>query len=320
MAITVEAQNLEEYPGIVKRIIVDQESVVPVGAEGDEKYIISFATSAYSDNVARTVIPDLYVTDFKAGWCKSSGFAGSAGRFALDATHNSIEVKIDATTSGISEGYYRVELDHSDGVYVDAEYIAADMEAKIRAVTLSAADAGFAMAYKNAVVEWRNGRFWIISGSLAKYYAGANRTSVKVRASSVDDASVILGFDIATDSQTFSGTSVKEALLVSEYTATASGTGQVTISQNIGAQIRDSLMITDGTNTDYFQLMSAPVNGTGLEFDASMVVNSYAVNGAKVQLLREQDPDASPTLWFSDVDSIIRHGIKSIMSAIDFSS
>jgi hypothetical protein len=79
-------------------------------------------------------------------------------------------------------------------------------------------------------------------------------------------------------------------------------------------------MVTDGVNSDYFQLASAPVNGTLLEFDAAMVGHSYVSNGAKVQLLRDQDPDAGPSLWFSDVDMVIRHGIKSLMSSIDFSS
>lgn len=322
MAINVETQDLENYPGVVKRIIVDQESVVPMGAEGDEKFIMSFSTTAFSDNATRTAIQDLYVTDFKAGWCKSSGFAGSSGKFALDATHNSFEIKIDATTSGIGDGYYRVTLEHNGGVYMDAEVIAADMEQKIRALanTLEQVDAGFRLAYKNAVVDWLNGRFWIVSGSLGKYYSGTNRSSVKVRASSVNDASAVLGFDLSMDSQTLDGMSVKEALVLTDYTATASGTGQMTINQNIGAQNRDCLMITDGTNTDYFQITSTPANGTLLQFNAAMVLHDYDANVAKVQLLREQDPNASPTLWFSDVDMIIRHGIKTMISQVDYSS
>ena len=132
MAINIETQDLVNYPGNVKRVTVDQESVVPQGYEGDEQFMLSFSTSAYSDIASRTAIQDYYVTHFRAGWCKSSGFTGT--KFALDSTHNSLEVKIDSTTSGISSGYYRVTLDHNNGIPIDAEVVAADLEDKIRAI------------------------------------------------------------------------------------------------------------------------------------------------------------------------------------------
>ena len=135
MAINVDTQDLVNYPGNVKRVTVDQEQVVPQGYEGDEQFMLSFSTTAYSNNVNRTRIQDNYVTHFKAGWCKSSGFAGSSGKFLLTSSANSLKVKLDSTVSGTDgSGYYTVALGYNTDVTArDGEVIAADLENKIRA-------------------------------------------------------------------------------------------------------------------------------------------------------------------------------------------
>ena len=321
MAINLDTQDLENFPGNIKRVTVDQDSVVPYGYGGDETFMLSFSTTAYSDNTARTRIQDYYITNFKAGWCKSSGFTGT--KFALDSTHNAIEVKIDATTSGISDGYYRITLSHNSGVPIDAEVVAADMQSKLKALsdTLGTVDAGFRLAYMNSVVEFKGGRFWIVSGSLGQYYSGTNKTSVRVRESSVNDCSAILGFDLSTSSEIVDSLAVKEALVLTTFSGSVvtSGTGQITIDQNVGASVNDCMLITNGTDTDYFQISSV-TNGTAIEFDASKVSGDYTANSAKVQLLREQDPDADPTLWFDSIDKITRHGVSTMISQIDYSS
>ena len=321
MAINIDSQDLINYPGNVKRVTIDQDSVVPIGFEGDEQYMLSFSTTAYSDNVARTRIQTYYVTDFKSGWCKSSGFAGT--KFALDSTHCSLEVKIDSTVSGVSDGYYRITLAHDDGVPMDAEVVADDMETKIRAVadSLDTADVGFTLAYMNSSVEFINGRFWIVSGSLAEHYSGSNKSSVSVRASSVNDCSSLLGFNIPMTSEVLDGVPIKEALVLTTFSGTSvtSGTAQLTINQNVGAAINDCMMITDGTYTDYFQVNNI-AGGTVIDFDAAKVTHDYTASEAKVQLLRGQDPDADPTLWFDNIDKITRHGVKTIVNQIDYSS
>jgi hypothetical protein len=317
MAIQIDTQDLDNYPGNVKRVSVDQTSVVPQGFEGDEQFMLNISTSAYSDNVNRTNIQSLYITNFKAGWCKSSGFSGT--KFALDATHNSIEVKIDSTVSGISDGYYRITLDHNDGIPIDAEVVAADMETKIRALAggLDTIDIGYRLAYLNTVVEFTNSRFWVVSGSLSAYYSGANKSSVRIRPSLINDCSDILGFDLSTNSEIASTSTIKEALLLTSLTA--SGTSQITINQSVGAVIGDCMAITDNINIDYFQVTNV-VGDTVVHFNASTVNNSYTASKAKVQLLRVQEPNTVPTLWFSSVDKIIRHGIKTMMNQIDYSS
>lgn len=322
MAINIDTQDLVNYPGTVKRVTVDQESVVPQGFEGDEQFMLSFSTTAYSDNTSRTSIQDYYITNFKAGWCKSSGFTGT--KFALDSTHCSLEVKIDSTVSGIDSGYYRITLDHDDGIPISGEVVAADMETKIRALadSLNTADTGYRLAYLNAVVDFTgDGRFWIVSGSLSNYYSGSTKTAVRVRASQTYDCSELLGFDLSMNSESLASVSIKEALVTTTFSGsvTTSGTATISLNQTVGAVENDCMMITNGTNTEYFQVTAVPTS-TSVQFDASKVSYDYDANLSKIQLLREQDPDADPALWFDDVDKITRHGIKTIINQIDYSS
>lgn len=317
MAISVDVQDLENFPGNVKRVSIDQVSVIPSGEEGDEKYLFKFSTSAYSDITARTAIPDYYVTDLKTGWARSSGFAGNSGQFSLTDSANKIMVMIDSTVSGTSNGYYEITLEYNaDTTPMSGESIAADIETKIRAVSLDTVDAEYALAYKNASVEYKDGKFWIVSGSVSKYYTGNNRSFVDVISGQTNDALAVLGFDLKTNSATLAAVSIKEALVTSGYTTSASG---ITIDQNIGAVEGDCLLITDRINSDYFQIDSTPVAGVALTFSPTVITNNYAVNEAKVQLLREQDPDAGPSAWFENVDKITRHGIKTMINSIDFS-
>lgn len=319
MAINIDTQDLTNYPGNVKRVTLDQESVVPQGFEGDEQFMLSFSTTAYSDIENRTAIQDFYITNFKSGWCKSSGFAGN--KFALDSTHNSLEIKIDSTTSGISEGYYRIEIPHNDGLPAGAEVIADAMELKIRAIadTLADADVGYKLAYMNASVEFRGGRFWIVSGSTGKYYSGNNRSSVRIRPSLTNDCSVILGFNIPTSSEFLDSWQIKEALVLTDFAgSTTSGTSYITIDQTIGAEVNDCVVITDGVNKDYFQVDE--VNGNQIGFEGGRVSHDYLASLAKIQIMREQDPDADPALWFDDIDKITRHGIKTLINQIDYSA
>jgi hypothetical protein len=67
MAVNVTVYDLENYPDNSKTVTVDQKTVVPLGYDGDEQWVLSFTTTAYSDNTARTAIQDIYVTEMKAG-------------------------------------------------------------------------------------------------------------------------------------------------------------------------------------------------------------------------------------------------------------
>lgn len=328
MAISISTQDLINYPGIVKTVTVDQTSMVPTGYEGDEQYVQKFSTNAYSDIANTTAIQDIYVTNFKAGWCKSSGFAGSSGKFDLDSTHNKLNVKIDATTttSGSSEGggYYEITLDYNiDETPVNGSTVAADMEEKIRAISLHTEDVGFSMSYINSSVEYINGKFYITSGSVGNYFTGDDRSSVKVLPAASNDCSKELGFDLSIDSESLSGVPVRESYITSNYTA---DTTPLIIAAGTGVAAGNCLMITDGVNTDYFTAISGTTSTsvvvpTSTNNNYIGIANNYTTtSGARIQILREQDPDGEPTMRYKDIDSIVRFGIKSIVSQIDYSS
>jgi len=326
MAVNVTVYDLDNYPDNSKTVTTDQKALVPVGYEGDEQWVLSFTTSAYSDNTARTAIQDIYVREMKAGWIKSSGFMGTGGKFTLvSGTSNQLKVKMDASAGATGQGgYYVIEL--TPGVNLSGDAIAADMETQIRAIpdatTWNTADAGYNLSYKNTMVDFTDGRFWIVSGNVGKYYTGTSRSSVAVAKYSADTCFVDLGFDLAISSQSVAGVSAKETLLASSYTH---GTASMIIGTGTGVVAGDCMMITNGTTTDYFQVIT--VSGTTLTvptvasnvFDA-IPVNDYVASVSKVQVLRAQDPEQVPFAYHSTVDSITRWGIMSITNSIDFSS
>ena len=324
MAINLDVKNLDDYPDVTKRITLDIDSLVPVGTEADEKFVLKASTSAYSNNVSKTAIADTYVTEFNVGWVKSTGMTGNSGKFLLDATHNTIKIKMDATVSGTDgNGYYQITLDYtSDGRSKSGEDIAADMELKIRDIDCVTADTGYQLAYTNSSVEFKNGKFWITSGTLGRYYTGSYRSSVDVVPGATNDCSIILGFNMPVSSEDLSGIAISESLIVQNYIADST---PLYIGVGTGVTADDCLIITDGTNTDYFPVLA--VSGTILTVP-TMASNSFTgishnytvTNGAKVQILRIQDPDNKPNSWCTSIDDIMRYGMKGIVNQIDFSS
>jgi hypothetical protein len=278
------------------------------------------AISIDSNITERTAIPDYYVTDLKSGWIRSSGFAGDSGKFSLTATANRLLVKVDSTVSGTSNGYYEIVLNYNiDGTPTNGETVAEDLKVKIRALedSLDTVDVGYKAAYRNVIVEYKDSKFWVVSGTVSKFYTGNSRSYVDIISGSTNDALAVLGFDLKTSSAVLDSVPINEALILEDYPTVS---GSLTISQNIGASRGDCLIITNRNTTDYFQLDDDPTSGgTGLSFDVTAISNNYTANGAKVQLLREQDPDAGPTTWFNSFDKITRHGVMCMINYIDFS-
>jgi len=325
MATSVTVYDLENYPDNAKTITLDQKAVVPAGQEGDEKWVLSFVTTAYSDNTARTAISDLYVQEMRGGWLKSSGFVGTGGKFTIGASSKQLKIILDNSAGAEGGGgYYTISL--TEGVNLTGDAIAADIEAQIRALpddaSWIAADDVYKLSYISCTVEYKDGRFWIISGSVSSYYTGASRSSVQVAKVTDDTCYETLGFDLSVDSETVAGVAVKEALVTSDYTtdntplAIAAGTDVVA---------GDCLLITDGTNTDYFTALSGttdtsvvvPTSGNNSYIG---IANSYLQDVSKVQVLREQDPENEPVSHYETVDAITRRGIINIVNQIDFSS
>lgn len=323
MAVNLDTQNIIEYPGVIKRVTVDQTKIIPTNQEGDELFVATVATNAYSDNTLNTAIQDLYIMDLKVGWAKSSGLAGTAGKFDLDATHNTMQIKMDATVSGSDgSGYYPITLAYNASTPKSGEDIAADMEIKIRAVSCVVADAGYQLSYSNCSVEFKESKFWIMSGSFSDSYTDTYRTSVAVISGTSNDCISVLGFTDPVTSEELANISVAEALVTSNYT---NDTSPLSIGAGTGIVAGDSLSITDGTNIDYFTAIT--VSGTDITVAVSGtngyrgITNDYATaDDTRVQVLKNQDPDAAPQSHITSIDGAIRYGLKSIINQIDYSS
>jgi hypothetical protein len=316
MAINVDTQDLINYPGISKRVTVDLASLVPTGYEGDEQIVMVVSTTAYSDAVARTSISNLYITEAKAGWLKSSGLKGS--QFALSSAANTMRIKLDSTVSGSDgSGWYTINLAHDSGIPLAGEIVAEDMETKIQALTnsLNAADDGFALAYKNCMVEFNNGKFKIVSGSVGNYYTGTNKTAVAVASGTSNDCSVMLGFDLPVRSEVIASTAVKESLISADYTANDT---TLWVGTGTGVLAKEAMAITDGTNIDYFTVQNV-IADSQLTVVSGAITHSYVNGKAKIQKLRMQDPDNQPVSPFASIDALGRHGIKHMTNQIDYS-
>lgn len=323
MAINISTQDLENYPGTSKTVTIDVNSLVPTGYEGDEQIVLRIYTTAYSDNTARTAIQDLYITEAKSGWIKSSGFKGSV--FQLDTDLNTFRINLDTTVSGYNgTGWYDVVLDHDNGANLPALDVASDMETKIRALPTggqwSSSDAGYIMSYKNCSVEFSNGKFKIVSGSIGDSYTGTDRSSVAVTSGTSNDCLTALGFDLYISSEDLAGTQVREAEVTQDYPYGGTDYTVLYTSGGTGAITGDAMAITDGTNTDYFIVVgTGPATGQ-FTVTSGSISNSYTAEAAKIQILKMNDPDFEPTSPYVNVDGIARYGIKNMINQIDYSS
>jgi hypothetical protein len=313
----VTVYDLENYPDNGKTVTVALASVVPVGAEGDERWVISSSTTGYSDITNRTAIQDVYIRDIKAGWAKSSGLKGST--FTISGTNRTLGVKMDAITNT-----YYITL--TQGTNLSGDAIADDMETQIRAIpdggAWNSSDSGYELSYKNASVDFTNNRFTVVAGSMGSYYTGANRTAVVITASGADTAYTDLGFSLGNTSQTMAGLVPKEVALGTSYTT---DTSPMTIGAGTGVVEGSALYITDGTNSDYFIAISGTTDtsvvvATAATHNYTGVAHSYTAGAAKVQVLQYGDPESVPVPYYTNVDSLVRFGIKTMANQLDYSS
>jgi len=310
MAVNVTVYDLDNYPDNNKTVTVDQSTVVPVGYSGDEQWVHSFVTNAYSDNTNTTAIQDIYVREMSTGWAKSSGLVDLSTGITISASSKVLGVDIDNS----SGAWYYIELTEN---FYGPDSLATHIETLIRAVPDSYLwnSNDDSLAYKNAQVEYVNGKIKIISGSVAAEYTGTNQTSVEVTYSGSDTLFKALGFDLGIDSNTVATNIVRESLVTSNCgpSSTAVAVNTVTVASG------DPIGITDGTNNDYV-IAQGGTTSTSIVIISGSLSNSYTASEAKVQILTFQDVDQEPTQYHSTVDSIIRWGIMSITNQIDFSS
>jgi len=309
MATNVTVRDLDNYPNTSKTISVDQTTLVPTGAQGDEKWVLSFTTTAYSDSTLSTNIQNIYVQEFSTGWVKSSGLV-DLNDITIASGSKAFEISIDGSS------YYEVTL--TEATY-GPDSLADHIQDVIRAIPTTSGISWNAnddqLAFLNATVEYTNGKLKIISGNVSEFYTGTNKSSVHVQANGADTLYEDLGFNLGMDSETIATTSIKEALVT---TSCGPSSTAVVIETMAGLIAGEPMAIMDDTNIDYF-IAASGTNTTNIVIPISTLANSYIGGKAKVQRLRIQDPDQEPVHYHSTVDSVIRWGIMSILNQIDFS-
>jgi hypothetical protein len=311
MAITATVYDLEGYSENSKTVTLDLLKVVPVGALGDEKFILTCRTNAYSDYTNKTSIDDIFIQEFLCGWCKSSGFKGAI--FTINSGNKVLKVKIDGASK-----FYDIILD--EGTNLTSDVVAADIQLKLRALTMETTDASKLLGYKNCICSFTNSRFVIKSGTIAKMLSGTSASMVEVDTSGT--ASGLLGFDLSVTSKSLAGTDIREVVLSGEYTA---GTSTLSVEAGLGFSPGDSMCITaSGSNTpgDYFTAISGTETAVEVATTAvhgfDGISSTYAV-GSKVQKLKYNDPEYSPASCLLSVDDALTWGILSLANQIDFS-
>ncbi|GAG71184.1 unnamed protein product, partial [marine sediment metagenome] len=181
-------------------------------------------------------------------------------------------------------------------------------------------DIGFALAYANATVTYAANKFWIFSGTMGKYYVGDSRTSVVVEPGATNDCSVVLGFNLEHTSQTLDAYAALESIVTQNYTI---GDTTLYIQAGTGFSAGDCMYVSDGTNYDYFVVVSG-TDDTDVKVTASgtdgSITHDYTASEAMIQILRPQDPEGEPKMYYDSVDKVNRHGVEMVMAQIDYSS
>lgn len=302
MTVNVNVYDLENYPDSSKSVTVDIKQVIPLGAGGDERWVVTAYTSATASGSA--AIQDMFIRSFTLGWCKSTGF--NQGPYTINAGQGTFKVELNGSSDR------SVVLTNQTG-QISGEAVAADMEVQISNLSaIGAAEAGN-LAFKNVQVDFTNGRFIVKSGSSSTAYTGASKTSASISAGDSNDVSVHLGFYAQVKSEDIAGTSVPETYVTFPYTS-SSGLTSIDVSSVTNFSAQDCFAITDGTNTEYRYISSAA--GSVINFNAALS-NDYA-NNTRIQAVRAQDPASTPVSVFTTIDDAVTYALASIVNQINF--
>ena len=304
MAINETVRNLDVNPNVTKTVTLDLQKIIPTDTEGDEIYVTSAATTATSQFAGATVNTS-FLREFKAGYSKSSGQAN--GPFTIDASNNELRVQID--------GSLPTAITLSQGTGLTAEDIANDLQTQISAQAGVGGSREGNLGYLNATVEFRNGRFRIISGTVSNTYTGVGKSSVTVL-SGANDATPTLGFYLPVESEALSAKSPTETVLVTTYSG---GDPNLNVESVDGFAVGEAFTISDGTNREYFVASGIDSGSTLLGVSGSGLANTYS-GGAIVQRIYERDPDSQLASPYEDIDALIRFQLRSIANQLDYTS
>jgi len=309
--------DIENYPGVQKTVTADLTSITSKDSQGDEQWVLKVTTSAYSSPApAKTAIQPMFIHGTVAGWCKSSGLVSSP--FNIGSGTKKLLVAIDELTPNSSFA----EITLTEGTGLSGDAVALNMQEQINNLALTGHSKAGNLSYLNATVSFSNNVFKVVSGSCGSAYVGSHKSSVTIVDSvSASGCAAILGFDYPTSSESIASTAVKETSLTE---ATTSGTGTLHVANGAICSSSDCVVVfgptTSGSLTPHKEYYK--VTGISNVNDLAVTPNIASVFGigAKVQVLREADPDITPASAYSDFDSLVRFGVRSVTAQIDFSN
>jgi len=300
MATNITVYDLEHFPDNGKTVTVDLKSIVPLGYAGDSRWCLSADTSATASGSA--AIQEAFVNGSVVGWSKSATKVSSP--FTISTSTNQLKVACDeALSAGVT-----IVLEASV-TPMPGDDIAADIEAKIRNTTVTGGAKAGNLAYLNARCIFRNGRFIIVSGSLASTFTGSDRSSVRVGAAASNDASAVLGFDTPIESEEIASATLTETYV----TSLVSSSTTVPVASVVGYTAGDCIAIKDANGTISYRHIDT-VNSSDFTVNAAVSCASDSM----VQLLRLQDPELKPPSYYQDIDGPARHVIELIARQINF--
>jgi len=171
---TTQTVYSPEYPDNTKTITVDMVTRIPLGAEGDEKFVMYVSTSAYSDVLSRTEISPIYIYDMRRGWAQSTQLS-SPVTVSGDCT---LQVVVDEDDANY------VTLTVSSGS-VAGTVLASNLQTQLKATAVSGtkSTATNKLSYLNAQVKYEDSRLVFVSGSTKSSFndvSWSSTSSVKV--------------------------------------------------------------------------------------------------------------------------------------------
>lgn len=301
MVINETTQDAINNPGNTKTVSLDIVKNVFADSEGDEQYALLLSTTATS-KLNAGAIANTYLRDFVVGYSKSRKVNGP---FTIDGTNNQLQISIDGSAS--------VEITLTPGTGLTPENIVDDLQTQISSLSAVGEPEEGNLAFLNADVDFVEGRFRILSGSISDTYTGNAKSSVAVT-SGANDVSVLLGFDIPIESEALASKTPAESITISGYTT--SGT-VLALESVTGLNAGEAFTITDGINREYFIATAVTSGSAELTIDSTALSNSYSA-GSVVQRIFERDPDIVLASPIKTVDEVMKFSLKNVVNQIDF--
>jgi len=300
MATNIVVRDLEHYPDTGKTVTVDLKSIIPLGYGGDSRWCLSADTSATASGSA--TIQESFANGTVCGWSKSSAKVTSP--FTITGSDNQLKVAIDeALTSGIT-----IALTTSASPQT-GDSIAANIEQLLKDSTVTGGAKEGNLSYLNARCVYRNGRFIIASGGLSTSFTGADKSSVRVGAATLYDASALLGFDTPVESEEIASATLTETYVSSIVSSSTT----VPVNSVSGIAEGDCIALKDPDGSIYYRYVDT-VGAPNLTVNVAV---SVAAN-TMVQVLRLQDPEVKPPSYYEDIDGVMRHCIELLARQINF--